>query len=266
MSLMKILLSLLLVIIASFTLFFEVDQGALELYYQNFDRAVYAFALAKGLNAVISVIQSIEISGGFIIEGTIGLGELLDPLNDMIERFSWIMLASSVSIGIQHLLLMLSKTMFLKVALLASIVFSLMFIWFKKLHNSTVFLLSLKLVLLLLILRFSAVAFVYVNESFYNNIYAENYKSATSFIKEYKGELEELQKDKDKLDGYWAQFESQMEVFSKKVIKLITIFVVTTIIFPLLYLWFLVLLLRWIFNMKFDNDKIMLMLNKKVLR
>ena len=55
-----------------------------------------------------------------------------------------------------------------------------------------------------------------------------------------------------------------MEVFSKKVIELITIFVVTTVIFPLMFLWFFISLIRWIFNLKFDDDKILLLLlNKK---
>jgi hypothetical protein len=244
-------------------LFFEVDKGAIELYYQSFDRAVYSFALAKGLNAVISVIQSIEVSAGVIVEGTVGLGELLDPINDMVERFSWIMLASSVSIGIQHLLLLLGKTLFLKTILIVGLVLTFLLIWVKKLHSSKAFVISIKLLVLLLVLRFGAVAFVYVNESFYNNLYADNYASSTKFISSYKSELESIKDDKEKLDSYWEKFEKKMEVFSKKVIKLITMFVVTTIIFPLVYLWFLVVFVRWTFNLKFDDDKIMIMLNKK---
>jgi len=260
---MKIFLSVLLVLISLFTLFFEVDKHALELYYESFDRAVYSFALAKGLNAVISVIQSSEINVSFFVGATVGLGEILDPLNDMVERFSWVMLASSVSIGIQHLLLILGKTLFLKVALVASLFISFLLIWIKKLHNSKVFIFSVKVVVLLLVLRFGAVTFVYVNEAFYNNLYAKNYKSATEFISGYKSDLEKIQQDKGELDTFWEKFERKMEIFSKKVIKLITIFVVTTIIFPLVYLWLLMILLKWIFNLKFDNDKIMIMLNKK---
>ncbi|WP_373072809.1 hypothetical protein [Sulfurimonas sp.] len=260
---MKIFLSIVLVLIALFALFFEVDKSAMELYYQSFDRAVYSFALAKGLNAVISVIQSSEINVSFFVGATVGLGEILDPLNDMVERFSWIMLASSVSIGIQHLLLLLGKTLFLKTVLIIGLVITFLLIWVKKIHNSFAFILSLKIVVLLLVLRFGAVTFVYVNEAFYNNLYAENYANSTKFISSYKNDLEEIQKDKEELNGYWEKFERKMEVFSKKVIKLITMFVVTTIIFPLVYLWFLILLVRWTFNLKFDSDKIMIMLNKK---
>ncbi len=263
---MKIFLSIVLVVISLFTLFFEVDEAALELYYENFDRAVYSFALAKGLNAVISVLQSSEINVSFIVGATVGLGEILDPLNDMIERFSWVMLASSVSIGIQHLLLMLGKTVFLNVALVSALAVSFSLLWVKKLHSSKVFMVAIKIVVLLVVLRFGAVVFVYANEAFYNNLYSENYKSATKFISSYKSDLEKLQQDKDKLETYWEKFENKMEVFSKKVVRLMTMFVVMTMIFPLVYLWLLVVLLKWIFNLKFDDDRIMLMLNKKGFR
>ncbi|MCW8838403.1 MAG: hypothetical protein OQK11_06855 [Thiovulaceae bacterium] len=260
---MKIFLTIVLVAVSLLSLMFDIDASAMELYYQSFDRAVYSFALAKGLNAVISVIQSSEINVSFFIGATVGLGEILDPLNDMVERFSWIMLASSISIGIQHLLLILGKTLFIKASLLVAVLITVIVMWSKKLHNSNAFLLLLKIVVLLLVLRFGAVVFVYTNEAFYNNIYSKSYKSSTTFISEYKSDLEVIQKEKKELDSYWDEFEQKMEVFSKKVIKLITIFIVTTVMFPLIFLWFAIVFLKWIFNLKFDKNKIMLMLNKK---
>lgn len=260
---MKIFLSIVLIILSLVSLIFDVDKHAIDLYYQSFDRAVYSFALAKGLNAVISVIQSSEINVSFFVGATVGLGEILDPLNDMVERFSWIMLTSSVSIGIQHLLLILGKSVFIKAALIVSMVVTVMVMWIKKLHNSTALLVLLKVFVLLLVLRFGAVVFIYTNEAFYNNIYAQNYKSSTSFISEYKSDLEDIQKEKKELSSYWDEFEESMDVFSKKIIKLITIFIVTTVIFPLMFLWFLIILLKWTFNLKFDENKVMLMLNKK---
>lgn len=263
---MKVFLSLVLVIVAFLSLFIDIDKSAMELYYQSFDRAVYSFALAKGLNAVISVIQSSEINVSFFVGATVGLGEILDPLNDMVERFSWIMLMSSVSIGIQHLLLILGKSMFIKLTLFVSGVVMISLLWVKKLHSSKALLLALKVFALLFILRFGAVIFIYTNESFYNNIYADNYKTSTTFINDYKDDLEEIQKQDKELNSYWGEFEQKMDVFSKKVIKLITIFIVTTVIFPLLFLWFLILLLKWIFNLKIDETKVMLMFNKKEVK
>lgn len=260
---MKIFLSVLLVLISIMSLFLSVDDSAMAIYNENFDRAVYSFALAKGLNAIISVIQSSEIEVSFFVGVTVGFGEILDPLNDLIERFSWIMLASSVSIGIQHLLLLLGQSIFVKAILIVSIVVTLLGIWVKKLHHASALLFSIKLVFLLLVLRFGAIVFIYTTQMFYNQVYSEQYHSSTELIKEYKTDLEVIQKEKKGIESYLENFEHKMESFSEKVIKLITIFVVTTIIFPLLFLWFFIFLIKWVFNLKFDDSKVLSMLNKK---
>ncbi|RAR61486.1 hypothetical protein BCL93_10583 [Onishia taeanensis] len=64
--------------------------------------AFQSFALAKALNAVISVLQSVT---GDALLVQIQFGEVLDPANDMVERFSWVMFASTVSLAFQKLLL-----------------------------------------------------------------------------------------------------------------------------------------------------------------
>lgn len=260
---MKIFLTVLLIILSLFSLFVTIDESAMLIYNESFDRAVYSFAIAKGLNAIISVIQSSEVSASFIVGATIGVGQVLDPINDLIERFSWIMLASSVSIGIQHLLLLLGKSLFVKVAIVISAFIGILSMWVKKLHFSFSFVLSLKIIFLLLVLRFGAIVFIYTTQMFYNQVYAEQYESSTTYINEYKSELEEVQNNKQDLDGFWSKMENKMEVFSKKVIELITIFVVTTVIFPLLFLWFFISLIRWIFKIKFDDDKVLLLLLNK---
>lgn len=260
---MKIFITLLLIILSLFSLFVTLDESAMLIYNESFDRAVYAFAIAKGLNAIISVLQSSEVSASFFVGATVGIGQILDPINDLVERFSWVMLASSVSIGLQHLLLLLGKSIFVKVAIIFSVVISLLSMWVKKFHFVFAFIFSLKVVFLLLVLRFGAIIFIYTTQMFYNQVYAQQYESSTTYINEYKSELEEIQQKKQELDGFWTKMENKMETFSKKVIKLITIFIVTTVLFPLLFLWFFVSLIRWIFNLKFEEDKVILLLNKE---
>jgi hypothetical protein len=52
------------------------------------ERAIAAFAVARTINAVISVVQETEIGVSIGINTTLGPGQILDPLNDLIERFS----------------------------------------------------------------------------------------------------------------------------------------------------------------------------------
>ncbi len=113
--LMKILLSVLLISILVLSLAFNIDENAMKLQNEAFDRAMIAFGLAKGLNAIISLIQGTELSLTPVGIGlNFSIGEVLDPFNDMVERFSWVMLASTVSLGIQNILLILSSKLFLQ--------------------------------------------------------------------------------------------------------------------------------------------------------
>lgn len=68
-------------------------------------KATASFALARGLNGIITVVQESSVTAGVIVEGNVAVGQILDPVNDLVEGFSWIMLASIISLGIQKLLI-----------------------------------------------------------------------------------------------------------------------------------------------------------------
>ncbi|WP_455756240.1 hypothetical protein [Sulfurimonas sp.] len=270
---MKIFLTSVLVFFSLLSLFHTIDESAMLIYRESFDRAVYSFALAKGINAIISVLQSSEISVNFFVGLNVQFGQILDPVNDLVERFSWIMLASSVSLGIQKLLLILGKSLFIKVVIVISAVISIAIIWIKKLNSKLFLKYILKIFALLIILRFGAVFFIYSSELFYNQVYSQEYQNTTTYIKDYKVELEDIKTQKSNiqkinnnqkgLDSYWKNFEIKMEAFSKKVIKLITIFIVLTVFLPLLFLWFFIFLIKLIFNIKFDNDIMLQIFNTR---
>lgn len=68
-------------------------------------RALATFAIARGLNGVISVAQGTELAVQPVGVGvTMTVGEILDPLNDLVESFSWLALLACVSLGTQLLL------------------------------------------------------------------------------------------------------------------------------------------------------------------
>ena len=86
-----------------------LDQRAADNYDSLFQRALVTFALARTLNGVISAVQGTEVAlqpAGVGV--TLTPGEVLDPVNDLVERFSWIMLGATVSLGVQQVLLEVS--------------------------------------------------------------------------------------------------------------------------------------------------------------
>ena len=278
---MKIFLSIVLIFILVLSLGLGVDESALALHDLAFERAMVAFGLAKGLNAVISLIQGTELSFTPVGVGlNFSVGEVLDPFNDMVERFSWVMLFASVSLGVQKLLLILSAKLFLQIALVVSVVSTISFMWIKQIKNSLFLSYSLKLFVLLLLLRFSAIFFVYSSELFYTSTLQNQYNEASSKIEKTKVELEDLQSknkslvETQKQEGFFNGVSSQYEKIkeslnisrqldalqnsiesaSRNIITLITIFVVQSVVMPLLFLWFFVLSIKFVLRNEFTFE------------
>ena len=275
---MKIFVSIMLIFILVLSLAFEIDERAIVVQDAAFERAMIAFGLAKGLNAVISLIQGTELSFTPVGVGlNFSVGEVLDPFNDMVERFSWVMLLATVSLGIQKIILLLSSKIFIQVALGISVVLSLGFIWIKEIKNSLFLSYSLKLFVLMLLLRFSAIIFVFISQEFYTSTLQIQYTEASSVIENTKVELEALQsKSKtlvqaQKQEGFFGSvsskydkvidsfnisrqldtLQSSIENASRNIITLITIFIVQSVVLPLLYLWMLVISVKLIFRSEF---------------
>ena len=292
---MKIFISLLLILILILSLSLGVDETAMKLQDEAFNRAMLSFGLAKGLNAIISLLQGTELS---ITPVGIGLnfsvGEVLDPFNDMVERFSWVMLASTVSLGIQKILLILSSKLFLQVAISISTLISLIFLWLKPLHVKWFFILPFKILLLLLILRFGAVTSVFTTEYLYDSTLHVEYVDSSKIITDTQNELDNIQKNQTKIakskkynqplvpdaleemQHQYNELKSKLDISkklndlkekiskaSKNIITLITIFIIQTIIMPLLFLYLMILSIKSIFKVKVNSDKIALILNKE---
>jgi len=101
-----IVLAALLLLVVAVSSITTVDRFAEQKYEALFQRAFVTFALARTLNGLISAVQGTELAlqpAGVGV--TLTPGEILDPVNDLVERFSWIMLGATISLGIQQVLL-----------------------------------------------------------------------------------------------------------------------------------------------------------------
>ncbi len=126
----KVAVSVVLGFVVMLSLTGILDSGGRAYTDAALKRAVVTFAIARTLNGVISMAQETEFAfepAGIGV--TIMPGELLDPINDLIERFSWVMLASTASIGIQGVLLRMSEWWGVSVLLVLTAGFLLYGIW-----------------------------------------------------------------------------------------------------------------------------------------
>ncbi len=108
------------------------------------------YGITRALNAAISMLQGTDIS---VVVVSVSIGELLDPINDLIERFSWIVMMAIASLGIQKVLLSVVVSKAANLLLGAAVAGYLVSLWYKpctKYRN-----VSFKAISILFFIRFS---------------------------------------------------------------------------------------------------------------
>ena len=83
------------------------------------------YAISRSLNAAISVVQSAEVS---LIVANVDIGELLDPVNDAVERFSNLLTWATASLLIQKFIItLIGSTAYKMVATIAAVIYLIAF-------------------------------------------------------------------------------------------------------------------------------------------
>ena len=83
-----------------------------EAYLQaSFARTLAALAATRGLDSAISLAQSSELSFSFGPGGSLGIGQALDPVNDLVEQYGSLLLTSTTALGVQRLGLQISRAL-----------------------------------------------------------------------------------------------------------------------------------------------------------
>ncbi|MEM7100716.1 MAG: hypothetical protein AAF541_20810 [Pseudomonadota bacterium] len=124
-----------LALLASITLTWTqtLDQPAADATSENFKQALAVAAIARVFNGVISVAQGTELAISPVGVGvTLTLGEVLDPLNDLIERFSVLALIASVSLSLQLLMGEMVLTPALSALLTGAAIIYLTLLWWPR--------------------------------------------------------------------------------------------------------------------------------------
>jgi len=266
----KILILVLSVVIVYIAFSFSLDVKGKELVNKSFTESVVVFGSAKALNAVISLAQGTELDLPFL---TVAIGEVLDPINDLIEQFSLVMLASMVSLGIQKIMMNFVTTDLYNFILLFCIILVniWLFVRFKKDEKMrTVF---LKITVILVFLRFAVPLMGIVNEFAYNSFVKQEYniqvlneniiqvkenvdKVTQSAIekKENSTILNQITNITEKFDAQYydnkiEEYKKAVDNASEYIVALIIAFVFQTILLPLLFLFLLYNFVRMIFNL-----------------
>lgn len=189
----KTLLSLVLLIVAVLAVTPIVDQRASAEYEQLFQRAFITFALARTINGVISAVQGTEVAlqpAGVGV--TLTPGEILDPVNDLIERFSWIMMGATVSLGIQSVLLDISAWWPVQALLAVFIAWILFRVWQPGKSKPVSGMFLKRVLLVLLFVRFAVPLMLIANDFMYQQFLESRYQESSQIITTAGEDLEKL--------------------------------------------------------------------------
>jgi hypothetical protein len=230
---------------------------------ETLTRALVTFAIARTLNGVISTAQGTELSlepGGVGVNFSIG--EVLDPINDLIERFSTVMLVATTSLGLQNVLLSITAWWGINVLLAIAATLTLLMLWIPRAGwpSATV---ARRWLLIISIVRFAVPVLMITSSLVFDTFLADEHAAATVALESTGEEIEEFNAETaspvaedpsiiDQLGTFIGdslralnarerleQLRSQVSDAAEHVIDLIVIFVFQTIVLPLVFLWFL---------------------------
>ncbi len=257
----------LLLIIALVALSYSglIEDSAEKTHQRMLTRALVTFGAARSLNGIISVVQETEVAlqpAGVGV--TLAPGQFLDPVNDLIERFSWVMLASAASLGIQRLLLEISLWPWMTLVLILSGA-----AWLAVRTGSLAVgprALAGRVLLLAIFLRFAVPCVMLASDLVYQVFLDPVYTEASAGLGRAQSELarlhEQTRSDSEAetgggLSSWWGRTTDHLRIgeriddyqalftrLAENVVQLVAVFVLQTVLLPLIFLWTLLRLWR----------------------
>jgi hypothetical protein len=252
----------------------SVDQYARGDFDLLFRRALVTFALARTLNGVISAVQGTEIAlqpAGVGV--TLTPGEILDPVNDLVERFSWIMLGATISLGVQQVLLDIGQWWGTRMLVALC---GLLWLWsaLRRARVSAAFPAAigpalLRVLLALLFLRFAVPVVLIANEAVFELFLQPRYLASTGAIESAGADIQLAGADPQTEDGgeeggllgmLGRAYDSTRDTLNLKhrvayirqraaaviehLIQLSVVFILQAAVLPIAFLWLLMHLLK----------------------
>ena len=249
----------------------HIDRASEEQAENALKNALVTFAVARTLNGVISAAQGTEVAlepGGVGV--VLSVGEVLDPINDLVERFSSVMLIAASSLGLQMLLLNITSWWGVSGFLIAAAAGFLVVIWAPRSTAAEYAGPALRILLFLLFVRF-AVPVLIVGTTLISDAFLEPKQAeATAILRDTSKDIERISDeaqtvpsdDQSFMERLSEMIDESLESMrvgarmkelkdsasnaAEHIVDLIAIFVLQTILLPLLFLWLFMAGLRGI--------------------
>jgi hypothetical protein len=281
-------------ILLSIVLFFSsgiqipvLDSTADTYFKDSITKAGISYGVCRVINATVSIIResSLELEPAGI-GLSLAIGQIVDPINDMVERLSNVLVMSITSLGVQELAYEISLT--LVPLILAAILFMLsLLVWFKNERLLKLQRLLLSVLVIASIARFCLPLSSMANEFLQKSFFEDKIIEANAKLTNSTANLDTL-KDVQlpRYDGVIGTIENSASYLKEKSIHFKTaikttienkgiivenllnltflyfgIFMIQVLILPLLIFWFLMKIVNALFltttisTMKFSPNQ-----------
>lgn len=243
------------VLIIAFSWYPPIQDLADEQVDAGLQRALVSFASARALNGAISVLQGTEISvQPFGVGVTLTLGQVLDPINDLVEEFSSLMLTAAVAFGVQKILLAIGANW-----VISLLVSALAVAWVALHFTASAPAWVSRALLVLVMIRFVIPVVTLGSDWVFRNLMAPQYEEQQAALDVAAHEARNAapqtpaegaadkslwEKMKDRVGAAVPTFNANYDAIKKslenlpeRIIKIIVIFVMQTIVIPMILLW-----------------------------
>ncbi len=234
-------------------------------------RALVTFAASRALNGAISAAQGTELALEPAGVGVVlSVGQVLDPINDLVERFSAVMLVAATSIGLQNVLLRILSAPGFDVALALIAVWVLLSSWLPAVRLNASLPWARRTLLVVIFLRFALPVLIIGSDFVFEEFLATEQQAALDALRGVQADIEDIgdtqpalpvgeqslmERFSSMVDSTLAavdprdaldQLSDRVADASEHIISLIVIFVLQTILLPIAFVWLFVELLKGI--------------------
>lgn len=236
---------------AAMLLFAPLADARGEAYLEaTFARTLAALAATRGLDSAISLAQSSEVSFSFGPGGSLGIGQALDPVNDLVEQYGALLLTSTTALGVQRLGMQIGKTLgwWLFVPAFAALAAAAacgvttrptLFAWSRRLFGLALF------------ARLALPAAGWIDSWVASRFLEANYQEAAAVVTATTQKIEQVEADDTQRP--WYERYNPVDVIGEKaqklydalatvgesIVNLAIYFTISTIVLPLGTLWLL---------------------------
>ena len=239
-----------------------LDRGAQEATDRVFRQALLTYAAARSLDAAVSLAEGTELAlepRGIGV--TISAGEILEPLDDLVEQFSSLMLVSTTSLGIQSLLLRASAWGFLTGLLVVVLAARVASLFLSDRIPPRLGTIVGKVATLLLLARFAVPAYALGTTWVFERFLQPGQEEAVLTLEETSGDVREMERlDAEDVEPGLAgrvsrwfsgalerlDVTERVEALRERVgeavdhlVHLMVVFVLQTLVLPVAFLWVL---------------------------